>query len=48
MSIYDFGSLISDVFAFFDSTSIMGMSITTWIIIVIVFSAIAIFVRGNK
>lgn len=48
MTTYDFKILIQDVFTFFDSVTIMGMSITTWIIIVLVFSAIAIFVRGNK
>lgn len=48
MSLYDFQVLIQDVFAFFDSVTVMGMSLTTWIIIVLVFSSIAIFVRGNK
>lgn len=36
------------VFNFFDSTTIAGMTLTTWIVILIVISAIGLFVRGNK
>ncbi len=35
-------------FQFFDNTSVMGLSLTTWIIIVLVITIISIFIRGNK
>lgn len=38
----------SAAFTFFDTVSIGGMSLITWIIIILVFTAIAFFVRGNK
>ncbi len=39
---------LQSVFDFFSNTTIAGMSLTTWIVIIIVFSAIGLFVRGNK
>lgn len=36
------------VFQFFEVVEIGGMSLITWIIIILVFTAIAFFVRGNK
>ncbi len=36
------------VFNFFNVTKVAGLSLTTWIVIVLVFSGIGIFVRGNK
>lgn len=36
------------VFDFFSGTTVAGVSLTTWIVIILVFSAIALFVRGNK
>lgn len=36
------------VFGFFESVTIAGMSLTTWIVIALVLSAIALFIRGNK
>lgn len=36
------------VFDFFSSTTVAGMSLTTWIVIIIVISAIGLFIRGNK
>lgn len=36
------------VFNFFNDTTVAGLSLTTWIVIVLIFSAIALFVRGNK
>ncbi len=36
------------VFGFFDTVKVAGMSLTTWIIIALVVSAIALFIRGNK
>ena len=38
----------SAVFGFFNGTTVAGLTLTTWIVIVLVFSAIALFVRGNK
>ena len=35
-------------FDFFSNTTIAGMSITTWLVIIVIFSAIGLFVRGNK
>lgn len=39
---------IGSVFEFFDNVSVAGMSLTTWIIIALVLSTIALFIRGNK
>lgn len=39
---------IGSVFDFFSSTTVAGMSLTTWIVISLVLSAIALFIRGNK
>lgn len=36
------------VFQFFDNVTVAGMSLTTWIIIALVISTIALFIRGNK
>ena len=36
------------VFDFFTGSTVAGLSLTTWIVIVLIFSAIALFVRGNK
>lgn len=36
------------IFDFLDDTAVLGMSLTTWIIIVLIISAISIFIRGNK
>ncbi len=36
------------IFNFFDSAKICGIPITTYLIIMVVVSGIAIFVRGNK
>ncbi len=36
------------VFDFFNSVTVAGMSLTTWIVIALVLSAIALFIRGNK
>lgn len=36
------------VFEFFEVVEFGGMSLITWIIIILVFTAIAFFVRGNK
>ena len=35
-------------FDFFNSTTVAGMSITTWLVIIVIFSAIGLFIRGNK
>lgn len=35
-------------FDFFSSSKIGGMSITTWLVIIVIFSAIGLFIRGNK
>lgn len=44
----DLLNTLQSVFDFFSNTTIAGMSLTTWIVIIIVFSAIGLFVRGNK
>lgn len=44
----EFFYLISDIFYFFDDTRILGMSLTTWFVVVLVISAIGLFIRGNK
>lgn len=42
------GEILSNAFDFFNSLDIMGLNLTTWFVIVLVLSAIVIFVRGNK
>ena len=44
----DLLNTLQSVFDFFSNTTIAGLSLTTWIVIIIVFSAIGLFVRGNK
>ncbi len=44
----DLLSAFQAVFNFFSSTTIAGMSLTTWIVITLVLSAIGLFIRGNK
>lgn len=44
----DLLNTFKSVFDFFSSTKIAGMSLTTWIVITLVFVAISFFVRGNK
>ena len=44
----DLLNTLKSAFDFFSGTSIAGMSLTTWIVIIIIFSAIALFIRGNK
>ena len=44
----DLLNTFQSVFDFFSNTTIAGMSITTWIVIIIVVSAIGLFIRGNK
>lgn len=36
------------VFNFMDTVNICGMNLTTWCIIIIVLSAVALLIRGNK
>lgn len=40
--------IMSSAFSFFNSVEVMGINITTWFVIVLVISAIVLFVRGNK
>lgn len=35
-------------FDFFSNSTIAGMSLQTWLVIIGVFSAIGLFIRGNK
>lgn len=44
----DLLNTIKSVFDFFSNTTVVGMSLTTWIVIIIVISAIGLFIRGNK
>lgn len=44
----DLINTFKSVFDFFSVTKIAGMSLTTWIVITLVFVAISFFVRGNK
>jgi hypothetical protein len=44
----DLLNTFKSVFDFFSATKIAGMSLTTWIVITLVFVAISFFVRGNK
>ena len=44
----DLLNTFKSVFDFFSATNVAGMSLTTWIVIIIVISAIGLFIRGNK
>ena len=44
----DLLNTFKSVFDFFSATTVAGMSLTTWIVIIIVISAIGLFIRGNK
>lgn len=41
-------SAFSAVFNFMDTVKVCGMNLTTWCIIIIVLSAVALLIRGNK
>jgi len=42
------GEIFGSAFGFFNNIDIFGLNLTTWFVIVLVLSAIVLFVRGNK
>lgn len=42
------GDILSSAFGFFNNVEVLGINLTTWFVIVLVISAIVLFVRGNK
>lgn len=42
------GEIFSAAFDFFNSCEVGGLSLTIWFVIVLVITAIILFVRGNK